>query len=169
MSGLKNKKTADVAIVMGSSSDMPKMEAAIEILKENNVSHHVEIVSAHRTPENMQKFGKSAAKKFKVIIAGAGGAAHLPGMLASYTTLPVIGVPILVGNLKGIDALLSIAQMPQGVPVATVGVDNSKNAGLLAMRILGLSSTKLKKMLNEFEKAQKLKVKRQNLEIKTRP
>ena len=161
-------KKKDVAVIMGSSSDMPKMEAAIETLKEFGVSHEVEIVSAHRTPEKMQNFGKSASKKYKVIIAGAGGAAHLPGMVASYTTLPVIGVPVLVGELEGMDALLSIAQMPKGVPVASVGVDNSRNAGLLAIRILSISSSRLKKKLEQFEKAQKTKVKLQNKEIKTR-
>lgn len=166
MPSLKSK--ADVAIIMGSDSDFPKMENAIQILKDFKVSHHVEVVSAHRTPEKMQKFAKAASGKFKVIIAGAGGAAHLPGMVASYTSLPVIGVPILVGKLKGIDALLSIAQMPSGVPVATVGVDNSKNAGLLAVRILALGSARLKKALSLFEKGQKLKVKKQNSQIATR-
>ena len=168
MPGVSSKKKADVAIIMGSSSDMPKMEAAIETLKEFGVSHHVEIVSAHRTPEKMQKFGKAASKNHKIIIAGAGGAAHLPGMVASFTTLPVIGVPVLVGDLEGLDALLSIAQMPKGVPVATVGVDNSRNAGLLAVRMLSMSSSRLKKKLEAFEKSQKTKVKLQNKEITTR-
>ena len=147
------KKT--VAIIMGSDSDLPVMNAAMEILKEFKVGFDVNIVSAHRTPEYMQKFSKSAAKKgYKVIIAGAGGAAHLPGMVASYTTLPVIGVPIQVGKLKGLDALLSVAQMPKGVPVATMAVDNSTNAGLMACRILGAASKSLSLKLEQFNTKQ---------------
>lgn len=129
---------ADVAIVMGSDSDWPTMENAVTTLKELGISYEVALLSAHRMPEEMMEFGKSAlVRGFKVIIAGAGGAAHLPGMLASITPLPVIGVPIPLKALEGMDSLLSIVQMPAGIPVATVGIGNAKNAGLLAARILG--------------------------------
>lgn len=122
---------------MGSDSDWPTMEPATAMLKELGISHEVALLSAHRMPEEMMAFGKSAVERgFKVIIAGAGGAAHLPGMLASITPLPVIGVPIPLKALEGMDSLLSIVQMPAGVPVATVGIGNAKNAGLLAARIL---------------------------------
>lgn len=131
---------ADVAIVMGSDSDWPTMESAATMLGELGISYEVELLSAHRMPDEMMNFGKSAVDKgFKVIIAGAGGAAHLPGMLASITPLPVIGVPIPLQALEGMDSLLSIVQMPAGIPVATVGIGNAKNAGLLAARILGAS------------------------------
>lgn len=129
---------AEVAIVMGSDSDWPIMEGAAITLKELNISVDVALLSAHRMPEEMMEFGKAAVSKgYKVIIAGAGGAAHLPGMLASVTPLPVIGVPIPLKALDGMDSLLSIVQMPAGIPVATVGIGNAKNAGLLAARILG--------------------------------
>lgn len=131
---------ADVAIVMGSDSDWPTMEGAATTLTELGISYEVALVSAHRMPDEMMDFGKSAVDRgFKVIIAGAGGAAHLPGMLASVTPLPVIGVPIPLKALEGMDSLLSIVQMPAGIPVATVGIGNAKNAGLLAARILGAS------------------------------
>ena len=129
---------ADVAIVMGSDSDWPTMESAATTLTELGISFEVELLSAHRMPDEMMEFGKAAVSRgFKVIIAGAGGAAHLPGMLASITPLPVIGVPIPLKALEGMDSLLSIVQMPAGIPVATVGIGNAKNAGLLAARILG--------------------------------
>lgn len=125
---------------MGSDSDWPMMEGAAKTLDELGIGYEVALLSAHRMPDEMMEFGKSAADKgFKVIIAGAGGAAHLPGMLASITPLPVIGVPIPLKALEGMDSLLSIVQMPAGIPVATVGIGNSKNAGLLAARILGAS------------------------------
>lgn len=131
---------ADVAIVMGSDSDWPTMEGAAKALDELGITFEVALLSAHRMPEEMMAFGKGAVGKgFRVIIAGAGGAAHLPGMLASITPLPVIGVPIPLKALEGMDSLLSIVQMPAGVPVATVGIGNAKNAGLLAARILGAS------------------------------
>jgi 5-(carboxyamino)imidazole ribonucleotide mutase len=131
----------DVAIIMGSDSDWPIMEAAALALDGFGISYSVDVVSAHRMPEEMVEFAKSASSKgFKVIIAGAGGAAHLPGMVASLTTLPVIGVPVSLKNLEGMDSLLSIVQMPGGVPVATVGIDNAKNAGILAARIIGASN-----------------------------
>ena len=129
---------ADVAIVMGSDSDWPTMEIAATTLTDLGISFEVELLSAHRMPDEMMEFGKAAVSRgFKVIIAGAGGAAHLPGMLASITPLPVIGVPISLKALEGMDSLLSIVQMPAGIPVATVGIGNAKNAGLLAARILG--------------------------------
>jgi 5-(carboxyamino)imidazole ribonucleotide mutase len=128
----------DVAIIMGSDSDWPVMEEAAKVLDTFEISYSAEVVSAHRMPEEMFDFAKSAASKgYKVIIAGAGGAAHLPGMVASLTTLPVIGVPISLKNLDGMDSLLSIVQMPAGVPVATVSIDGAKNAGILAARIIG--------------------------------
>jgi 5-(carboxyamino)imidazole ribonucleotide mutase len=163
----KKSKNAIVAIIMGSKSDLPIMKDAISALDEFSVPYHIEVVSAHRTPEEMQEFSLGAAAQgYKVIIAGAGGAAHLPGMVASYTTLPVIGVPVTVGSLNGLDALLSIAQMPKGVPVATVAVDNSFNAGLLAVRMLGVESKKLTEQLLQFRKKQKIKVKKMNHKLK---
>ena len=128
-----------VGVAMGSDSDLPVMTEAIAALEAFDVPHEVRIVSAHRTPEVLASYGREAAGRgLKVIIAGAGGAAHLPGMLASLTTLPVIGVPVPIGALQGIDALLSIVQMPKGVPVATVAIGNARNAGLLAVRILAV-------------------------------
>ena len=156
-----------VAIIMGSDSDLPTMQGAIDILKEFSISFSVNIVSAHRTPEYMQKFSKMARRLgTQIIIAGAGGAAHLPGMVASLTSLPVIGVPIQVGKLKGLDALLSIAQMPKGIPVATMAVDNSTNAGLLTVRILALNDKPLLKKLDSFHKKQTLSVAIKNRKIK---
>ncbi len=131
---------SDVALIMGSDSDWPIMEEAAKTLDELGISYDADVVSAHRMPVEMMEFAQNAAAKgYKVIIAGAGGAAHLPGMVASLTTLPVIGVPIALKNLDGMDSLLSIVQMPAGIPVATVGVGNAKNAALLAARILGAS------------------------------
>jgi 5-(carboxyamino)imidazole ribonucleotide mutase len=133
-----------IAVVMGSSSDLPTMSGAVEILDELGLAHEVRVVSAHRTPHDMIRFGTDAADRgIEVIIAGAGGAAHLPGMLASVTTLPVIGVPVPLRQLDGLDSLLSIVQMPAGVPVATVGVGNARNAALLAARILAVGDTEL--------------------------
>lgn len=166
---MKNKKnqTFDVAIIMGSDSDLKIMNQAAEILKDFKISYKTQIVSAHRTPNEMVTFAESAQDKgYKIIIAGAGGAAHLPGMVASLTTLPVIGVPVNVTSLNGLDALLSIAQMPKGVPVATMAVDNAANAGLLAARILGLNNPSLQKKLSAFSVSQKLKVKKMNKGIK---
>ena len=141
---------ADVAIVMGSDSDWPTMESAATTLTELGISFEVELLSAHRMPDEMMEFGKAAVSRgFKVIIAGAGGAAHLPGMLASITPLPVIGVPIPLKALEGMDSLLSIVQMPAGIPVATVGIGNAKNAGLLAARILGASDQSALKAITD--------------------
>jgi 5-(carboxyamino)imidazole ribonucleotide mutase len=136
----------DVAIIMGSDSDWPVMEEAAKALDAFEISYSADVVSAHRMPEEMFDFAKSAAAKgYKVIIAGAGGAAHLPGMVASLTTLPVIGVPISLKNLDGMDSLLSIVQMPAGVPVATVSIDGAKNAGILAARIIGSADASVAK------------------------
>ena len=133
-----------VGVVMGSDSDLPVMQSAVDILGELGIGHEVRVTSAHRTPDEMIQYGKEAADRgIQVIIAGAGGAAHLPGMLASVTILPVIGVPVRTSALSGMDSLLSIVQMPRGVPVATVAVDNATNAALLAARILALSNPEL--------------------------
>jgi len=143
-------KNPKVGIIMGSDSDLSTMKDAAEMLDEFGVSYEMKIVSAHRTPNFMSRYATTAHKRgMKVIIAGAGGAAHLPGMTASYTPLPVIGVPIKTKSLDGIDSLLSIAQMPAGVPVATVAIGNAKNAGLLAVKILAtFDKTLLKKIIN---------------------
>jgi 5-(carboxyamino)imidazole ribonucleotide mutase len=128
-----------VAVIMGSTSDLPVMQAAADVLEEHGIAHEVRTVSAHRTPLEMVDFARTAADRgLEVIIAGAGGAAHLPGMVASLTPLPVIGVPVPLRHLDGLDSLLSIVQMPGGVPVATVGIGNARNAGLLAVRILAV-------------------------------
>jgi 5-(carboxyamino)imidazole ribonucleotide mutase len=141
-----------VGIVMGSDSDWPVMKAAAEALAEFDVAHEADVVSAHRMPEEMLAYGKEAAGRgLSVIIAGAGGAAHLPGMLAAVTPLPVIGVPVSLKNLDGLDSLLSIVQMPAGVPVATVAIDNARNAGLLAVRILGASDPVLRDRVTAFQ------------------
>lgn len=133
-----SEPTPLVGIIMGSDSDWPVMEAAATALAEFGVAYEADVVSAHRMPREMVAYAESAAGRgLRVIIAGAGGAAHLPGMVASLTTLPVIGVPVPLRHLDGLDSLLSIVQMPGGVPVATVGIGNAKNAGLLACRILG--------------------------------
>lgn len=133
------KEKALVAIVMGSDSDLPVMKEAAEVLKKFQIPYEMKIVSAHRTPRELQEFALGArAKGIRAIIAGAGGAAHLPGMVAAYTELPVIGVPVPIGALQGEDALLSIVQMPKGVPVATVAIGNAWNAGILAAQILGV-------------------------------
>ncbi len=138
-----------VAVIMGSDSDLPVMTGAIDALRELGIEHEVRIISAHRTPDVMIDFGREAADRgLQVVIAGAGGAAHLPGMVASVTSLPVIGVPVGITSLQGLDALLSIVQMPKGVPVATVAIDNSRNAGLLAARILATSDAELRRKLD---------------------
>jgi len=146
------KPTPLVGIIMGSDSDWPTMEQAARVCEDFNIPHQVKVVSAHRTPLDMSRYARNAHKKgLKVIIAGAGGAAHLPGMVASHTTLPVIGVPIESKTLQGIDSLLSIAQMPGGVPVATVAIGGAKNAGLLAAEILALSNKKLQQKLADYK------------------
>lgn len=137
---------------MGSDSDLATMQAAADVCKEFDVDFEIRVVSAHRTPQDMSEYGMSAKKRgISVIIAGAGGAAHLPGMIASYTTLPVIGVPVQTKTLNGLDSLLSIVQMPAGVPVATVAIGGAKNAGLLAISILALSDSNLAKKLEDYK------------------
>ncbi|MCG7308173.1 5-(carboxyamino)imidazole ribonucleotide mutase [Brachybacterium sp. ACRRE] len=145
-----------VAIVMGSDSDWPTLGPARDALAEFGLDVHVDVVSAHRMPEDMVDFGRTAADRgLRVIIAGAGGAAHLPGMLAALTPLPVIGVPVPLAHLDGMDSLLSIVQMPAGVPVATVSIGGARNAGLLAARILGASDDaegeRLRERMREFQ------------------
>jgi 5-(carboxyamino)imidazole ribonucleotide mutase len=141
-----------VGIVMGSDSDWPVMEAASKALEEFDVAYEADVVSAHRMPDEMLAYGREAAARgLAVIIAGAGGAAHLPGMLAAVTPLPVIGVPVPLQHLDGMDSLLSIVQMPSGVPVATVAVGNARNAGLLAVRILAASDADLQQRMLDFQ------------------
>ena len=160
-------KTGKVAIIMGSASDSRAMKDAADVLKKFKVPFEMKVVSAHRTPEFMQTFALAArGKNIKVIIAGAGGAAHLPGMVASLTTLPVIGVPIALKILKGLDSLLSIAQMPKGVPVASVAIDNSHNAALLAVRILAVHDSRLERELASHRNSMKNKVKRSQSSLK---
>ena len=143
-----------VAVVMGSDSDWPVMEAAVDALDEFGVATEVDVVSAHRTPTEMLEYGRSAYERgLRVIIAGAGGAAHLPGMLASVTPLPVVGVPVPLKALDGMDSLLSIAQMPAGVPVATVAIGNARNAGLLAVRILATADDSLREQMEKFQES----------------
>ncbi len=142
-----------IGIIMGSDSDLPTMQEAALILDEFGVSYEMKITSAHRTPNFMASYSSSAMKRgIKIIIAGAGGAAHLPGMSASHTPIPVIGVPIKTKSLDGLDSLLSIAQMPGGVPVATVAIGGGKNAGLLAIQMLAISDKKLMNKMIEYKK-----------------
>jgi 5-(carboxyamino)imidazole ribonucleotide mutase len=142
----------DVGIIMGSDSDLPVMKEAADILNELGISYELTIVSAHRTPDRLYEYAKSAKKRgFKVIIAGAGGSAHLPGMAASLTTLPVIGVPVMTKALGGVDSLYSIVQMPPGIPVATVAINGAKNAGILAASILSTSDEALAEKLQKYK------------------
>lgn len=142
----------DVGVIMGSDSDWPTMKAAAEALDEFDVSHEVRVISAHRTPLAMLEYAGTAADRgLKVIIAGAGGAAHLPGMVASATPLPVIGVPVPLKYLDGMDSLMSIVQMPAGIPVATVSIAGARNAGLLAVRILGATDPALRTRITAFQ------------------
>lgn len=149
-----------VGIIMGSQSDLKVMSAAAEILEELNIEFELTVVSAHRTPERMFEYATSAADRgLKVIIAGAGGAAHLPGMVASMTTLPVVGVPVLSSNsIDGWDSILSILQMPGGIPVATVALDGSKNAGLLAAKVIGSFDDNVRAKLQSYQESLKEKV-----------
>ncbi|MDQ1667891.1 MAG: 5-(carboxyamino)imidazole ribonucleotide mutase [Actinomycetota bacterium] len=141
-----------VGIVMGSDSDWPVMKEAADALDEFGVAYEVDVLSAHRMPQEMLAYGSAAAGRgLKVLIAGAGGAAHLPGMLASVSTLPVIGVPVPLERLDGLDSLLSIVQMPAGVPVATVSIGGARNAGLLAVRVLATSDTGLQERMEKFQ------------------
>ena len=142
---------AIVAVVMGSDSDWPTMKPAVDILEEFGIETEKRVLSAHRTPHDMLEFaGRAREDGFKIIIAGAGGAAHLPGMVAAATTLPVIGVPVRSSQLSGVDSLLSIVQMPGGIPVATVAINNGKNAGLLAISMLAISDSDLNKSLEDY-------------------
>ena len=159
---------AQVGVVMGSDSDWSVMSDAVAVLKEFGIEAEVEVLSAHRTPERMIEWGKAAAGRgIKVIIAGAGGAAHLPGMLASVTTLPVIGVPVPLAKLDGLDSLLSIVQMPAGLPVATVSIGGAKNAGILAARILGAFDDRLSAKLSAFGEDLKTQVAEKNAKLKS--
>jgi 5-(carboxyamino)imidazole ribonucleotide mutase len=144
---------AEIAIIMGSDSDLPTMQAAIAVCETFGIPPHVEIISAHRTPARMVEFAQTAHRiGLKVIIAGAGGAAHLPGMVAALTPLPVIGVPVSSRHLQGVDSLYSIVQMPAGIPVATVAIGNSQNAGLLAIQILAVQRPELLEKVVRFRK-----------------
>ena len=148
-----------VAVIMGSDSDWPVMRDAVAVLEEAKVEVEYEVVSAHRTPEKLAEYAKSARERgLEVIIAGAEGAAHLPGMVAASTTLPVIGVPIALKHLEGLDSLLSIVQMPKGIPVATVGIGQAGNAGLLALRILALQDETIASWVENFMQQQTTEV-----------
>lgn len=156
-----------VGICMGSDSDWPTMQAAAGALEEFGVPYEVGVVSAHRMPHEMVEYGSSAvARGLRIIIAGAGGAAHLPGMLAALTPLPVIGVPVSVGSLDGMDSLLSIVQMPAGVPVATVAIGNARNAGLLAVRMLGIADDDLRESMVQFQTELNIQAKAKNSNLK---
>ena len=155
-----------VAICMGSDSDWPVMQAAASALEDFGVPYEAMVLSAHRMPREMVAFGSAAAERgFKVIIAGAGGAAHLPGMLASLTPLPVIGVPVPLSTLDGMDSLLSIVQMPAGVPVATVAIGNARNAGLLAVRMLGIADPDLVAAMGAFQEDLNAQAKAKNANL----
>ena len=158
-----NKKNKKVAIIMGSQSDHLVMKKCEEILKELLIKFETKIISAHRTPDRMFEFAKTAVKNnFAVIVAGAGGSAHLPGMIASMSTLPVLGVPVETKKLKGLDSLLSIVQMPKGIPVGTlaIGENGAYNAGLLAASIMALSDNKVKKNLEKWRRLQTAAIKK---------
>jgi len=152
---LANSNQPVVGIIMGSDSDLRVMQAAADILEQFGVNYELTIVSAHRTPDRMMEYARSAQQRgLKAIIAGAGGAAHLPGMVAAMTVLPVIGVPVAITALQGQDSLLSIVQMPKGIPVATVAIDNATNAGLLAAQIIGIEDNELQQRLQDYRQQQ---------------
>lgn len=152
-----------IGIIMGSDSDLPVMSAAALICEEFGIEFELDIVSAHRTPEKLVEYAKSAeARGLKVIIAGAGGAAHLPGMVASETPLPVIGVPVRSSSLDGMDSLLSIVQMPGGVPVATVAINGAKNAGILGAQIIGASDKELREKITTYKSTMKNQVEKKS-------
>lgn len=162
-------KSPKVGIIMGSDSDLPVMKGAAEVLDGMEIPYELTVVSAHRTPDRMYRYAREAEERgIEVIIAGAGGAAHLPGMVASLTVLPVIGVPVKTSSLSGLDSLLSIVQMPRGIPVATVAINNAKNAGLLAARILGISSSEIRSWIRAYMESSKREVeeKAETLETK---
>lgn len=160
-------KKISVGILIGSDSDLPTMKKAVEVLREFDIAFELKVISAHRTPELLSEWCKSVSSKgIKVVIAAAGGAAHLPGVIAAYLTIPVIGVPISSKNLSSLDSLLSIVQMPAGVPVATVAIDGAKNAAILAAQILALSDDELSEKLINFKRkiAEESKNKNEGLE-----
>lgn len=157
-----------VGIIMGSDSDLPVMKEAAEILEKFGIDYEITIVSAHRTPERMYEYAKSAEERgIEVIIAGAGGSAHLPGMVASITHLPVIGVPIMTKSLHGLDSLLSIVQMPPGVPVATVAINNAKNAAILAAEILAIKYPEIRERVKKFKEEMRKMVEEKAKELET--
>ena len=152
---MANSNQPVVGIIMGSDSDLRVMQAAADILEQFGVNYELTIVSAHRTPDRMMEYARSAQQRgLKAIIAGAGGAAHLPGMVAAMTVLPVIGVPVAITALQGQDSLLSIVQMPKGIPVATVAIDNATNAGLLAAQIISIEDNELQQRLQDYRQQQ---------------
>lgn len=158
-----------VGVIMGSDSDFSVMGDAVQVLRDFGIEHEVEVVSAHRTPDKMVTYAREAAGRgMRVIIAGAGGAAHLPGMVASMTSLPVIGVPVPLAKLDGMDSLLSIVQMPGGIPVATVSIGGAKNAGLLAARILGASDPAMRARLDAYAQSLTDMVEEKNAALKAR-
>lgn len=162
-------ETPLVGVIMGSDSDFSVMSDAVQVLREFGISHEVEVVSAHRTPGKMVTYARSARDRgLKVIIAGAGGAAHLPGMVASMTSLPVIGVPVALATLDGLDSLLSIVQMPGGIPVATVSINGAKNAALLAARILGSNDTQIAAALETYAEDLEAQVEAKNAALQAR-
>ena len=165
-----NQKTSPVVgIIMGSDSDWPTMEAAWQVCQEFEVPAEVRVVSAHRTPDDMARYAKNAHRRgLRVIIAGAGGAAHLPGMVASHTPLPVIGVPVPSKSLSGLDSLLSIVQMPAGIPVATVAIGGARNAGLLAVTILGSSDPALQARVLKFKRRQAAGSRQRDRQLQTK-
>ncbi|SHE37799.1 5-(carboxyamino)imidazole ribonucleotide mutase [Fodinibius roseus] len=163
---MSDNQPAKVGVIMGSDSDWPTMKEACNILEEFDIPYEKKVVSAHRTPDMMANYGKEARSRgIRVIIAGAGGAAHLPGMTAAHTTLPVIGVPVKTSTLSGIDSLYSIVQMPPGVPVATVAIGKAGNAGLLAVRMLSMDDSRLAEKLRQYHQdmAEASKAKTKNL------
>jgi len=158
---------AQVGIIMGSDSDLPTLQAAANILDELGVPWEMDIVSAHRTPHRLYEYAEQAEQRgLRVIIAGAGGAAHLPGMVASISVLPVIGVPVNATCLEGQDALLSIVQMPRGVPVATVAIDNAANAGILAAQIIGAADASVRERLHDFKRSMQETVERKAAKLR---
>ena len=168
MSGRAVQWSPVVGVIMGSDSDLVVMQGAVDVLDEFGVAHEIHIVSAHRTPEWMMEYARTAADRgIRVIIAGAGGAAHLPGMTASMTPLPVIGVPVPLTYLDGMDSLLSIVQMPKGIPVATVAVGNATNAGLLAVRILGVSDAALRERMSAYQADLEATVREKDAKLQT--
>lgn len=163
-----SSNTVLVGIIMGSDSDLPVLKEAAMVLEEFGIKYEITIVSAHRTPWRMFDYAENAEKRgLEVIIAGAGGAAHLPGMVAAISNLPVIGVPVKTSALNGLDSLLSIVQMPGGIPVATVAINNAKNAGILAAQILGIKYPEIRKRVAEYKNAMKEQVERKAQELES--